>query len=145
MQIEKQPSPNLKITDMKKLFILTTIIAASLITTAGYSQVYVGAHVGVRIPVPRVYVAPPVVYANAYAPAPGYQGGYYAAPAICETDFPGYAYYNYPAWNGHYRDRFYFEHYRPFFERDHRAYFHREGFDHARFERDRGGYHRGRW
>jgi hypothetical protein len=123
---------------MKKLFILTAIITTSLIATKGYSQVFVGARVGFRIPAPRVYVAPPVVYAGAYAPAPVYAGGYYAAPAICETEFPGYAYYNYPAWNGHYRDRFYFDHYRPFFERDHRAYFNRGGFDHARFAHDRG-------
>jgi hypothetical protein len=119
---------------MKKLFILAAVITTSLIATKGYSQVYVGARVGVRIPAPRVYVAPPVVYAS----------GYYAAPAICQADFPGYAYYDYPAWNGHYRDRFYFEHYRPFFERDHRAYFYHGGFDHARFARDRG-FHRGRW
>jgi hypothetical protein len=107
---------------MKKLFILAAVITTSLISTKGYSQVFVAARVGVRIPAPRVYVA----------------------PAICEADFPGYAYYDYPAWNGHYRDRFYFEHYRPFFERDHRAYFYHGGFDHARFEHDRG-FHRGRW
>jgi hypothetical protein len=117
----------LKIKVMKSLLIVTAIITSSLIATTGYSQVYVGARVGLRLPAPRVYVT----------------GGYYAAPAVCETDFPGYAYYDYPAWNGHYRDRFYFEHYRPFFERDHRAYFHRGGFDHARFEHDRG-FHRGR-
>ncbi len=129
---------------MKKLFVLAAVITTSLIATKSYSQVYVSARFGVRVPVPRVYVAPPVVYGDAYAPAPVYAGGYYAAPAICETDFPGYAYYNYPAWNGHYRDRFYFEHYRPFFEREHRAYFYRGGFDHYRFDHDRG-FHRGRW
>ena len=88
---------------MKKLFILAAVIATSFIATTGYSQVYVNAHVGVRIPVPVVY----------------------------ETEFPGYAYYSYPAWNGHFRDRVYYEHYRPVFMRDHR-------FD-RRFE------HRGRW
>ena len=128
---------------MKSLFILTAIVATSLIGTKGYSQVYVGARVGFRLPAPRVYVHPPVVYAGYVAPAPVYAGGYYAAPAMIEADFPGYAYYDYPAWNGHYRDRFYFAHYRPFFERDHRAYFNRGGFDHARFEHDRG-FHRGR-
>jgi hypothetical protein len=140
---------------MKKLLILSAVIASSLIATKGYSQVFVNAHVGFRIPGPRVYVAPaPVVY----APAPVYDGGYYAGPAICEADFPGYAYYDYPAWNGHYRDHFYFEHYRPFFERDHRAYFYGRRFDHERFEHERGGWghdrggwdhdrggHRGRW
>ncbi len=112
---------------MKKLIVLTAVIAASLIATKSNAQVYVSAHVGFRIPVPRVYV-----------PAPVYADGYYADPAVVEADFPGYAYYDYPAWNGHYRDRFYFEHYRPAFERDHRAYFYHGGFDHARFAHDRG-------
>jgi hypothetical protein len=120
---------------MKKLFILTAVIAASLVATKSNAQVFVSAHVGLRVPAPRLYVA---------APAPVYADGYYAAPAVCEAEFPGYAYYDYPAWNGHYRDRFYFEHYRPFFERDHRAYFYGGHFDHARFTHDRG-FHRGRW
>jgi len=137
----------------KKLFILTAaVIASSLIASKGYSQVFVGAHIGVRIPVPHVYVgatytAPaPVVYAP--APAPVYTGGYYAAPAVCEAEFPGYAYYDYPAWGGHYRDRVYFEHYRPFFNRDHAAYFYHGGFDHTRWSHDHGaygGYHGRRW
>jgi len=132
---------------MKKLFILTAVIGASLVATKTNAQVFVSAHVGFRVPVPRVVVAPaPVVYGAAYvpAPAPVYADGYYAAPAVCEAEFPGYAYYSYPAWNGHYRDRFYFEHYRPFFERDHRAYFYGGHFDHTRFAHDRG-FHRGRW
>jgi hypothetical protein len=129
---------------MKKLFILTAIIATSLIATKGYSQVFVGARVGFRVPAPRVYVGAAIPAPVVYAPAPVYAGGYYAAPNVIEADFPGYAYYDYPAWNGHYRDRFYFAHYRPFFERDHRAYFYHGGFDHARFEHDRG-FHRGRW
>jgi hypothetical protein len=131
---------NLKTTDMKKLFIITAVIGASLIATKSSAQVFVSAHVGLRVPAPRVYVAAAPAY---YPPAPVYAGGYYAAPATCETDFPGYAYYDFPAWNGHYRDRFYFEHYRPVFERDHRAYFNHGGFDRARFVHDRG--HRGRW
>src|SRR6185437_16506091 len=119
-----------------------------------------------RVPAPRVVIAAPVpapvVYGDAYAPAPApeYDGGYYAPPATCETDFPGYAYYDYPAWNGHYRDRVYFTHYRPYFERDHRAYFNGGRFDHRGWEHqgnfghgyahDRGydhdrGSHRGRW
>jgi len=40
-----------------------------------------------------------------------------------ERDYPGYTYYTYPAWHGHYRDRVYYQHYHPVFERDHRAYF----------------------
>ncbi|WP_188934119.1 hypothetical protein [Puia dinghuensis] len=121
---------------MKKLFILSAVIAASLIATKGYSQVFVSAHVGFRIPGPRVYVAPaPVVYEQ---PAPVYDGGYYAAPQVCESDFPGYAYYTYPAWCGHYRDRVYFEHYRPYFERDYGGYYYGGRFDYDRCGRDHG-------
>ena len=130
----------------KKLFILTAVIAASLIATKSYSQVFVGAHIGLRVPTPRVYVGAAIPAPVVYAPAPVYAGGYYAAPAVIEADFPGYAYYNYPAWGGHYRDRVYYEHYRPFFYRDHAAYFYHGGFDHARFEHDRGyAYHGRRW
>src|ERR1700742_3657382 len=82
----------------KKLFILTAVIDASLIATKSYSQVVIGEHIGFRVPAPRVYVGAvvpaPVVYAP--APAPVFAGGYYAAPAVVEADFPGYAYYDYP-------------------------------------------------
>ncbi|HLZ89301.1 MAG TPA: PXPV repeat protein [Puia sp.] len=128
---------------MKKVIILSAVIASSLIATKGYSQVFVSAHVGFRVPGPRVYVAPAPVYAEpapVYEQAPAYDGGYYAAPPVCEAEFPGYAYYDYPAWDGHYRDRFYFEHYRPYFERDHRAYFYGRRFDHERWEHERGEY-----
>ncbi|HVS96281.1 MAG TPA: hypothetical protein VHE54_07335 [Puia sp.] len=133
----------------RKLAIFGAIAAASLIATKSYSQVYVGARIGFRVPGARLYVAPPpVVYQQepVYAqPAPEYtdpdvqyDGGYYADPSVCEADFPGYAYYDYPAWYGHYRDRVYFEHYRPFFERDYHNYFIGGRFDHARFDHDRG-------
>jgi hypothetical protein len=148
---------------MKKVLMFSAVIAASLIATKSYSQVYVNAHVGLRVPGVRVYAAPvyqqpvyqqpvyqepayqqPVYQDPAYDQAPAY-GGYYAAPSVCETDYPGYAYYDYPAWYGHYRDRVYFSHYRPFFERDHRAYFSGGRFDHGRWGRERGswGHERG--
>jgi hypothetical protein len=144
----KNTSANLKSTDMKKLFILSTIVAASLAATTAYSQVYVNAHVGLRLPGVRIYAAPaPVVYQapapvyqDEYAPAPVYQDGYDQAPGmVYDNEFPGYAYYDYPVWNGHYRDRSYYAHYRPYFERDHRAYFNGGRFDHARFDRDHSG------
>ncbi len=114
---------------MKKVFILTAIIAASLITTNGYSQVYVGArfgHVGFAHPgfarpgFARVGFGFPVYApASVYAPAPVYA----PTPAVIDyNDFPGYAYYNYPAWYGHFRDRVYYEHYRPIFMRAHPYY-----------------------
>jgi hypothetical protein len=145
---------------MKKLFIFSAVIAASLIATTGYSQVYVNAHVGLRLPGVRVYAttapapvvyqtAPaPVVYQTApvdqdpgyqdgYAPAPAYQEGYDPATVVYENEFPGYAYYNYPVWNGHFRDRIYYEHYRPYFERENVGYFNRGRFDRGRFEQER--------
>jgi len=138
---------------MNKLAIFAAVTAASLIATRSYSQVYIGARIGVRVPGVRVYAAPPpVVYQSApvytqpdpeYAqPAPEYDGGYYADPSTCEADFPGYVYYDYPAWYGHYRDRVYFAHYRPFFEREHRNYFIGGRFNHFQFDHDRG-YSRG--
>ena len=53
-----------------------------------------------------------------------------------ERDYPGYTYYTYPAWHGHYRDRVYYEHYHPVFEREHRPYFAGRRFDHERYERE---------
>lgn len=53
-----------------------------------------------------------------------------------ERSYPGYTYYTYPAWRGHYQDKVYYSHYRPSFEREHRAYFHGRRFDHERYERE---------
>lgn len=95
---------------MKKLFILLLMVSGSFCAHSVYAQVRV--NVGIGVPAP-----PPVV--------------------VYETDFPGYVYYSYPAWQGHYRDRIYYEHYRPIFYREHRAYFRGRAFDHERFERER--------
>src|SRR5216684_3863361 len=134
---------------MKRLVILSTIIAGTLFASSAHSQVYVNAHIGFGIPVRRVYCAPPppVVYQE---PAPVYQDEYAPAPVnvVYENDFPGYTYYNYPSWNGHFRDRCYYEHYRPYFERDNRGYYDRGRFDHDRFEHERfehRGYDRDRY
>ncbi|HTI09100.1 MAG TPA: hypothetical protein VL832_11100 [Puia sp.] len=94
----------------KKLFILSMLVAGLFAANSAFSQVRVEAHVGIGAPPPPV-----VVY---------------------ERDYPGYTYYTYPAWHGHYRDRFYYTHYRPYFEREHRAYFNGRRFDHDRFERE---------
>jgi hypothetical protein len=83
---------------MKKLLILSMIVAGSFIATSAYSQVHVN--------------------------------------VVFERDYPGYTYYTYPAWHGHYRDRVYYEHYHPRFEREHRPYFHGRNFDHDRYERE---------
>lgn len=100
----------------KILIIASMIIATSLIANTGYSQVYVHARVGLGIHAPRFYRPAPVVFAGGYVPAP--------APVAYGYAYPDAAYYNYPAWNGHYRDHFYYEHYRPVFERSHRGYYH---------------------
>ena len=55
---------------------------------------------------------------------------------INEQAYPGYTYYSYPAWHGHYRDQAYYAHYQPRFERSHRAYFNGRNFDHDRYERE---------
>ncbi|HVS96282.1 MAG TPA: hypothetical protein VHE54_07340 [Puia sp.] len=55
---------------------------------------------------------------------------------INESTYPGYTYYTYPSWRGHYRDRVYYEHYHGRFYREHRAYFAGNRFDHERFERE---------
>jgi hypothetical protein len=150
----------------KILLAATLVIAGSMIATTGYSQVYVNAHVGFGFRGPRVVIAArpaPVVYQEPYAapaPAPVYQDEYnapdpayqdaYAAPTtvVYENEFPGYAYYNYPAWNGHYRDHFYYAHYRPYFEREHFNYFRNGHFDHQCFNHEhfnqRGGERGGR-
>jgi hypothetical protein len=59
-----------------------------------------------------------------------------------ERSYPGYTYYTYPAWHGHYQDRAYYAHYHSRFEREHRTYIRSRHFDRDRFERDRKA---GRW
>src|ERR1700722_19375597 len=112
---------------MKKLFTLAAVIGASLVAIKGNAQVYVNAHIGLPIPVRPVYAAPPPVYQDPY--------GYADAPGAVayEDEFPGYAYYDYPAWNGHYQDYYYYAHYRPFFERRYAGYFNGGRFDYGRF------------
>jgi hypothetical protein len=141
---------------MKKILTLTALAAASLlIATKSHAQVYVRAHFGFPFRGPRVYVAPPPVYP---APAPVYQEPYddqgaYVDPngypssdgVVYEDEFPGYAYYDFPAWNGHYRDYWYYAHYRPFFEQRYAGYFNGGRFDRgrflsARYGRGYGGY-----
>lgn len=55
---------------------------------------------------------------------------------INERAYPGYTYYEYPAWHGHYRDRAYYSHYHARFEREHRSYIRNRKFDHDRWERE---------
>lgn len=122
---------------MKALLITGMIIAGSLIASTGYSQVFVNARFGFRprvgigivAPAPRVvYAAPapaPVVYDEACAPA---------GPVFADAPYVAADFVSYPAWNGHFRDRVYYEHYRPFVAARyyHRGYGNR-GFEHRRW------------
>jgi hypothetical protein len=58
-----------------------------------------------------------------------------------ERDYPGYTYYSYPKWHGHYRDQAYYDHYHARFEREHRTYFRGRQFDHDRYDREHHGHH----
>ncbi|MBS1661776.1 MAG: hypothetical protein JST68_12085 [Bacteroidetes bacterium] len=53
-----------------------------------------------------------------------------------EKDYPGYTYYTYPKWHGHYKDKEYYAHYKGRFEKEHKSYFHGHDFDHDRWDRD---------
>ena len=55
---------------------------------------------------------------------------------INESAYPGYTYYSYPSWHGHYRDHVYYEHYHDRFYREHKVYFAGKHFDHDRYERE---------
>lgn len=134
---------------MKRLFVLTTIIASTMIATSAYSQIYVNAHVRLPFPpVPHIGLSVPVPAPVVVQQAPICQEEY--APAPVAYDYPDAAYYTYPAWNGHYRDRIYYEHYRPCYEREHRVVYEgrgydRRGYDHRGYDRrdyDHRGYDR---
>ena len=103
---------------MKKLFVLAAIVSGSLIASKSDAQVYVRGHFGrvcVGVGVPDChdpYYRGPV----GYGAVPRYE--YYPGAEY----YPGYQYYDYPVWNGHFRDRIYYEHYRPLFFREHPYY-----------------------
>jgi hypothetical protein len=61
---------------------------------------------------------------------------------LYERDYPGYTYYSYPAWHGHYRDHAYYSHYHTRFEREHHTYFNGRQFDHDRYEKENHGHDR---
>jgi hypothetical protein len=60
---------------------------------------------------------------------------------INEQAYPGYTYYSYPAWHGHYRDRAYYDHYHDRFYREHKTYFAKGRFDHDRYEHESHNHH----
>ena len=147
-------APNLKSNKMKKVFTLGALIGASLLIAAKSQAQDPDPYVSQQ-PAPNAYPQPgPNAYPQAgpnaypqtgpyayqqpdpYAYPDGYldPNGYPSADGIVyEAQFPGYLYYNFPAWNGHYRDYWYYAHYRPFFERQYAGFFIGGRFDRARF------------
>lgn len=67
----------------------------------------------------------------------------HVAVGINESAYPGYTYYSYPAWHGHYQDRAYYDHYHDRFYREHRHYFvgGHGRFDHDRYEKETHWHH----
>ena len=107
---------------MKKILTLTALATASLLIAAKSDA--------------QVYSAPPPVYQEPYDDQGAYMdpNGYPSSDGVVyEDEFPGYAYYDFPAWDGHYRDYWYYAHYRPFFERRYAGYFNGGRFDRGRF------------
>ncbi len=132
----------------RTFFIVTLFFAGILVADKSYSQVYVNAHVGFGLPVPRVYCdPPPVVYEEPCpAPAPVYEG--YGPGRVVVVDH-GYGYYH-----DRYDHRGYGRGYRDFDRRDHgrrdddhRGYEHRDfdrrGYDHR--DHGRGWEHGRNW
>jgi hypothetical protein len=88
---------------MKRLFLALILVAGTTaIATNANAQVYIGAHIGVRLPIHRAYYAPQVVYNtpalyydNRIAPAPYYDNG-----VVVEA--PVYGYGGYRTYNRYY-------------------------------------------
>jgi hypothetical protein len=79
---------------MKRLFLALILVAGTIaIATNANAQVYIGAHIGVQLPIHRAYYAPQVVY-NTPVPAP-YDNG-----VVVEA--PVYRYGGYPVYNRYY-------------------------------------------
>jgi hypothetical protein len=106
---------------MKRLFLALILVAGTTaITTNANAQVYIGAHIGVRLPIHRAYYAPQVVY-NTPAPDPYYDNG--IAPAPCYDNgvvinTPVYGY------GGYHTNRFYGRGYDRHYDR---GYYHEHG------------------
>jgi len=97
---------------MKRLLLALILVAGGLaITTNVNAQVYIGARIGVRLPIHRAYYAPQVVYTTP-APLPYYDDG-----VVIST--PVYGYGGYHSYN-HYYDRGYNRNYN-------RGYYHERG------------------
>ena len=100
---------------MKRLILALILVTGSIaIATNANAQVYLGAHIGVRLPIHRAYVVPQVVYS---APAPYYDNGIIVnAPAAPYCDngvvvgtnvynsYPNYPVYRHYYGRGYYRE-----------------------------------------
>ncbi|HTQ64699.1 MAG TPA: hypothetical protein VMI12_07870 [Puia sp.] len=91
---------------MKRLLLLSFILAGVLVTTTGHAQVIVRARVGLGIPVPRVFIPPAPVYSDPYAVP-------YYPPRDCERAvvpygrvYDRYHYNVYPRYERSYGNRY---------------------------------------
>jgi len=101
---------NKKFTTMKRLLLLSLILAGVLVTTTGHAQVIVRGHVGFGIPVPRVFIPPiPVptpVYSDPYA-VPYYpQRDYERVVPYYGRAYDRYHYNVYPRYERSYGNRY---------------------------------------
>ncbi|HLY68195.1 MAG TPA: hypothetical protein VKR53_00620 [Puia sp.] len=80
---------------MKRLFLALILVAGTTaLATNAHAQVYIGAHVGVRFPIHRAFIAPQVI-CPAPVPAPYYDDGVI-------VNAPVYGYGGYPVYNRYY-------------------------------------------
>jgi len=80
---------------MKRLFLALILVAGTTaIATNANAQVYIGAHIGVRLPIHHAFYAPQVLY-NAPVPAPYYDNG-------VVVEGPVYGYGGYHVYNRYY-------------------------------------------
>jgi hypothetical protein len=90
---------------MKRLFLALILVAGTTaIATNANAQVYIGAHIGVRLPIHRGYYAPQVIY-DAPVPAPYYDNGIAQAPYYDNgviVDAPVYGYGGSHTYNRYY-------------------------------------------
>ncbi|HEX4375208.1 MAG TPA: hypothetical protein VHZ50_18020 [Puia sp.] len=108
---------------MKRLFLALILVAGTTaIATNANAQVYIGAHIGVRLPIHRGYYAPQVVYNT---PAPYYDNE--IAPAPCYDNgvvinAPVYGYGGYHSYNRYYGRGYNRNYNRGYHERGGRSY-----------------------
>ncbi|MFI5156154.1 MAG: hypothetical protein ACHQEM_08205 [Chitinophagales bacterium] len=75
---------------MKRLLLALFLVAGILLTYQSKAQVYVGAKIGIGIPHPRHFLAPPVVTLPVPTPYPYYGGAPVIYPPVYRNVNPYY-------------------------------------------------------